>query len=335
MDATASKCVLWQYPRHSLGYADRGNFESMKEYEYNADDGSLKYRIEPEGVCITGWRGQGWLARIPEQIEDLPVTAIDRKAFLSRKKLREARLPVTLRSIGDWAFAYCNNLERVTLPAGCGNIGKALFLDCGRLDCVEGIRHDGAAPGHAAEAWPPETGRLLAAGLIQMEAYYLLDPSAVGSPEWLRKWDARLEAVLDAEDQEGYSRQVLCGEEDYGSTDLEAFLQAKRQKKARLAMLRLLCGEGLGEELRGRLEGYLKAHTKGCESEESWQVVLAEGETRPEYVRLFLELGCVTRENIEAMILQMRKDQPQLRASFLRFRQERLDQGDFFDGLSL
>ena len=208
-------------------------------------------------------------------------------------------------------------------------------MDCGHLDCVAGIFHDGSAEGQAREAWSPETGRLLAAGLIQMEAYYLLEPAAVGSPEWLKKWDARLEAVMGAEDQEGYSKQVLCGEEDYGSTDLEAFLRTKRQKKVRLAMLRLLCRERLSGGLQAYLERYLKTHTKGCRSEESWQVVLEEGETHPEYVHLFLQLGCVTRENIEAMIGQMREDQPQLRAAFLRYRQERLEAGGFFAGLSL
>ncbi len=307
----------------------------MREYEYSAGDCSLKYRVEPEGLCITAWQGRGWMARVPEQIESRPVTAIDRKAFLSRKNLREIQLPVNLHSIGDWAFAYCDNLERITLPAGCVCIGKALFLECNRLDCVAGICHGGATEKEVREAWTPETGRLLAAGLIQMEAYYLLEPAAVGSSDWMRKWDARLEAVMGAEDQEGYSRQVLCGEEDYGSTDLEAFLRAKRQKKVRLAMLRLLCNEGLSVGLRKELEGYLKVHTKGCESEESWQVVLAEGEIRPEYVRLFLELGCVTQENIEAMIRQMREDQPQLRAAFLRYQQERLKPKDFFAGLSL
>ena len=185
------------------------------------------------------------------------------------------------------------------------------------------------------EAWSPETGRLLAAGVIQMEAYYLLDPAAVGSQEWLRKWDARLEAVMGEADQEGYSKQVLCGEEDYGSTDLEAFLRNKRQKKVRLAMLRLLCEEELSGRLRAYLEEYLKNHTKGCRSEESWQVVLEDGEIHPEYVHLFLRLDCVTRENIGAMIGQMREDQPQLRAAFLRYRQERLGSGDFFAGLSL
>lgn len=307
----------------------------MKEYEYSTGDCSLKYRVEAEEVCITGWQGRGWIAQVPERIENRLVTAIDRKAFLSRKSLREIQLPVNLHSIGDWAFAYCDNLERITLPVGCTCIGKALFLDCGRLDCVAGIRYSQTAEGKVQEAWTPEAGRLLAAGLIQMEAYYLLEPAAVGSLEWLRKWDARLEAVLGAEDQEGYSKQVLCGEEDYGSTDLDAFMQAKRQKKVRLAMLRLLCNEGLCGRLREELEGYLKAHTKGCESEESWQVVLAQGELYPEYVQLFLELGCVNQDNIEAMIRQMREDQPQLRAAFLRYRQEWLGQGGFFAGLSL
>ena len=307
----------------------------MLEYEYVAGGCSLKYRMDPEGVCITGWQGRNWIAQVPERIENRPVTAIDRKAFLSRKNLREIQLPVSLRGIGDWAFAYCDNLERITLPAECIHIGKALFLDCGHLACVAGIFHDGSAEGQAREAWSPETGRLLAAGLIQMEAYYLLEPAAVGSPEWLKKWDARLEAVMGAEDQEGYSKQVLCGEEDYGSTDLEAFLRTKRQKKVRLAMLRLLCRERLSGGLQAYLERYLKTHTKGCRSEESWQVVLEEGETHPEYVHLFLQLGCVTRENIEAMIGQMREDQPQLRAAFLRYRQERLEAGGFFAGLSL
>lgn len=308
---------------------------SGKEYEYDAGGYCLKYRIEPEGICISGCRGNVWTVSVPPQIEGKPVTAIDRKAFLSRKNLHRIDLPEGLRSIGDWAFAYCGSLEYVTIPAGCGHVGKALFLDCVHLDCVAGVRSSEDGHNGTDEAWTVQSGRLLAAAVTQLEAYYLLEPAQVGSREWLGKWDVRLEAVMRAGDQEGYSRQVLCGEEDYGSTDLNAFLQAKRQKKVRLAMLRLLCNEGLSDRLREYLEGYLVSHTKGCESEESWQVVLEEGETRSDYVQLFLELGCATRENIEAMVAEMREDQPQLRAAFLRYRQERLEYGDFFENLSL
>lgn len=305
-----------------------------KEYEYNADGYCLKYRIEPEGICISGCQGNATAVSVPEQIEGKAVTAIDRKAFLSRKNLRRVCLPAGLRSLGDWAFAYCGSLEHITIPAGCSHMGKSLFLDCGKLESVAGICRDGGG-GETRAAWTLESGRLLAAAVTRLEAYYLLEPAMVGSREWLGKWDARLEAVMRAEDQEGYSKQVLCGEEDYGSTDLNAFLQAKRQKKVRLAMLRLLCDEGLSQGMQKYLEEYLVSHTKGCESEESWQVVLEEGESRPDYIQLFLKLGCAAGDNIEAMVGEMREDQPQLRAAFLRYRQERLGNGDFFAGLSL
>lgn len=304
----------------------------MKEYEYDTGNGCLKYTIEPEGICISGWRGTGPAVRVPEKIDGQTVTGVGRKAFLSKKHLREIELPASLRSLGDWAFAYCDSLERVTLSAQCSQIGKTLFLDCERLDCISGVRHseDGVM-----EAWSPSCGRLLAAAVTRLDAYYLLEPEAVGSREWLRKWDARLEAVMRADDGEGYSKQVLCGEEDYGSTDMEAFLRARRQKKVRLAMLRLECDQGLAPDMGQYLERYLLAHTKGCESEESWQVILAQGEAHPEQAQLFLRLGCAGRENIEAMIRQMREDQPQLRAAFLRYQQEELGHGDFFAGLSL
>ena len=100
-------------------------------------------------------------------------------------------------------------------------------------------------------------------------------------------------------------------------------------------MLRLLCNEALSDKMRAYLEEYLRSHTKGCESEECWQVVLEDGETRPEYARLFLQLGCANRENMEEMIGQMGEEQPQLRAAFLRYQQERLGYADFFAGLSL
>lgn len=304
----------------------------MKIYEHDMGAGCLQYTVEHDGVCISGWRGNGRSVSVPEEIEGQPVTGVGRKAFLSKKNLREIVLPVSLRSLGDWAFAYCNNLERVTVPAGCFDIGRTLFLDCDRLECISGTRPGSGAGG---EAWSESCGRLLAAAVTRLDAYYLLEPGAVGSPEWLRKWDARLEAVMRADDGEGYSKQVLCGEEDYGSTDMGAYLRAARQKKAGLAMLRLKCDQGLAPDMRQYLEQYLRTHTKGCESEESWQVILAQGESHPEDVQLFLRLGCAGRENIEAMISQMREDQPQLRAAFLRYQQEQLGHGDFFAGLSL
>ena len=78
-----------------------------------------------------------------------------------------------------------------------------------RKPLISGVRRgeDGVR-----EAWPAACGQLLAAAVTKLEAYYLLEPGAVGSGEWLRKWDARLEAVMRADDGEGYFKQVLCGD---------------------------------------------------------------------------------------------------------------------------
>ena len=103
--------------------------------------------------------------------------------------------------------------------------------------------------------------QLLAAAVRVFDAYYLLEPLQAGSGEWLEKWDARLTAFLHTPDQEGYSRQVLCGEEDYGSTDLGAYVREKRKGKVRLAFLRLLLPLGLKETLQKELEEYLVSHT--------------------------------------------------------------------------
>ena len=138
--------------------------------------------------------------------------------------------------------------------------GKNVFLECG---CLTGISQRECGEN---ERFQPE---LLAAAVRDMDAY--CNPSepffaqeslfpnlrhrislqdggydklgclsvkscdiSVGSREWLSKWDARLAALPGAPDQEGYSRQVLCGEEDYGSTDLAAYISERRKGKVRL-----------------------------------------------------------------------------------------------------
>lgn len=296
------------------------------EKEYAAGDFSLRYQIERDKVRITGFSGLAGHINVPDQIEGLPVVYIGKKAFLSKKRLQVVELPATVESIEDWAFAYCNGLERITLPSDAVHFGRAVFLDCGRLN-----RIDGCGP----EAWPTEIGYLLAAAVRELEAEYLLDPVSVGSAEWLGKWDARLGAVMREADTEGFSRQILCGEEDYGSTDLEAYRSGRRKRKVRLCMLRLLYAQSLAPDLRMELEGYLTAHTKGGVSEETWQVLLQEYGEEAAYVRLFLELGCVTADNVDGILTDIGDAHPELTAAILRYQDEEIGRMDFFGKLDL
>lgn len=297
----------------------------MQERELELD-GGLRCVIEKEKACITGYHGAAGELVIPDVLEGCPVTEIGKKAFLSRKGLRKITLPDSLETVGDWAFACCTNLREAVFPEKDIRFGRNVFLECG---CLTRISKRGAEEN---ERFQPE---LLAAAVRNMEAYYLLELPAVGSGEWLAKWDARLAALLGAPDQEGYSRQVLCGEEDYGSTDLAAYISERRKGKVRLSLLRLLHPRGLAAPFRKELEDHLRSYTRGGEGDETWQVILREHGEERAYYGLFAELGCVTGENLDGILADIREDFPEMKAFFLRYQEENLGGRDFFDSLEL
>lgn len=305
----------------------------MQEKEWKLADASLYYETEikqdREFVRITRFQGLVSQVEVPGRIQGLPVAALDRKAFLSKKNLRRVWLPDTLEEIGDWAFAYCDHLTEIVIPSGAVRFGKAVFLECRELKRISGGVRRGGADG---TAFPAE---LIAAAVTSMDAAYLLDMAAAGSGEWLGKWDARLGSVLRVPDQEGFSRQILCGEEDYGSTDLAAYMSGRRKEKIRLCLLRLLSDQGLSDPFRQELEDYLRSHTKGQASEESWQVILREHGADREYYQLFAAIGCVTEDNLNDILTEIGGEYPEMKAYFLRGGEETDGAADFFAGLEL
>lgn len=324
----------------------------MRERALELAGGSLFYQVRETGICILRWQGSpagGTLAGgrgelcIPAQIEGMPVISIGKKAFLSQKHLRKVILPDTIAEVGDWAFAYCGGLKEAELPRRAISFGKAVFLECEALEFLW-IRESKAFPGSdlkyarthiESRSDAKMTAALLAAAMKMGEGYYLLDACEAGSREWLAKWDAAVAAIIHAPDGDGFSRQVLCGEEDYGSTDFGAYVSNRRKAKVRLMLLRLLHPFGLAENAREELQNYLASHTKGCDSEEAWEVVLREhGEDR-EYYGLFAELGCVTGDNLDGILRDIGEERPEMKAYFIRYHEERIGRGDVFAGLEL
>lgn len=282
----------------------------------------FEYTVGKDGVTITRFAGNASCAVVPGFIDGTEVTAIGKKAFLSKKFLRKLILPDSVREIGDWAFAYCDGLESVTLPSGRVKFGKSVFLECGSLKRIEiEGKEDHVAP--------------LLAAAVNTGAYYLLDTIEAGSDEWIVKWDSRMLSVLNASNQEGYSKQVLCGEEDYGSTDLEAYKSGSRKKKLRMALLRLLYSKGLSRENEDRLKSYVISHTKGCASEESWEIILNEHGNDREYYELFASLGCVSADNIAGILADIGEDLPEMKAFFISCNDEKRAETNFFDDLEL
>lgn len=305
----------------------------MQEKEWKISDASVYYEIktDPEGdsVRITRFQGLSSQVEVPGQIEGLPVKAIDRKAFLSKKNLRRISLPNTVEEIGDWAFAYCDHLTEVVIPCRKVRFGKAVFMECKELQRISAAERTQEKSG---AKFPAE---LLAAAVTVMDAAYLLDMETAGTEEWLAKWDARLSNVLRIPDQEGFSRQVLCGEEDYGSTDLSAYMSDRRKEKVRLSLLRLMFCQGLSARLRVELEDYLRAHTKGENSEETWEVILQEHGAHREYYQLFADIACVTAENLNDILEDIGEEYPEMKAFFLRCHEEMRGSADFFAELEL
>ncbi len=294
----------------------------------------LEYRLEEGKVFITGYHGTASGVEVPSEIEGYPVVGIARKTFLSHKNLRRIVLPDTLEEVGDWAFAHCDGLVTVELPGKRVRFGRAVFKECGRLRRIE-IRVDVAKGQEESAAAAEGVPELLAAAVWVMDAYYLLDLQEAGSGEWLGKWDARLLTILRASDQEGYSKQVLCGEEDYGSTDLGAFSSGRRKEKVRLAFLRLLYPLRLSGTCREELEEYLRCHTKGQPGEETWLVLKEEHGNDRKYYELFAELSCINEDNYDEILTDMGEGCPEMKAYFMRLREGQTCVEDFFAGLAL
>ena len=321
----------------------------MQEKELEIAGGSLYYEKLHNSILITRLQGLCSEVYIPRLIEDLPVCRIAKKAFLSKKNLRKVSLPDTIEEIGDWAFAYCDNLEQVELPGNAVRFGMAVFLDCGKLKRLVissageeiadsdgmGSEQDMVMTDISNVGRKDAINHLLAAAVTQMQAPYLLNLEEVGCTEWISKWDARMLEILKRPDAEGFSRQILCGEEDYGSTDTNAYESGRRKSKVRLLLLRLLYDTGLMEGLREYLIQYLREHTKGCSSEETWQVILQEHGNDREYYQLFAELDCLTKDNFEAVIGDIGEEYPEMKAYFMRYKEDRIGYADFFEDLEL
>jgi len=72
---------------------------------------------------------------IPSTLGGYEVTAIGGFAF-SMCAVTDVTIPNTVKSIGNWAFTECTELERVTIPDSVTSIGKWAFSACIKLSNV-------------------------------------------------------------------------------------------------------------------------------------------------------------------------------------------------------
>lgn len=322
------------------------------EYRYSTKEGVLTLRDYKKGLEVVSYEGEDIYLTVPEKVcvekaqEDggetgveKSVISIGKKAMLSCKSLRRVILSETIEEVGDWAFAYCDALREVVLPEKEIRFGKGIFRECAKVKYVTvfGKHQDISA--------------LLAAAVTLLDTPYLFTPLRCGDEDWLAQWDARMLQLLRAADKDGYSQMVLCGEEDYGSKEnnLDYFLNQKRKSKVRIAFMRLLHPLGLKEEVQKELETYLQEHTAGGgvrgalaagkeEAEawdETWQVILGEHGEDSEYYKLFTKIGCLREENFDRILSETGENCPEMKAWFLKYKEETIGYTDFFEDLMI
>lgn len=303
--------------------------EIKKKIETATEYGWIRYAVGEDDVMLTEYRGHDIRLVLPETVLGKPVKVIGKKAFLGAKGLRELVLPGELTEIQEWAFASCHHLEILSLPRKKLVIGQGILKDCFHLQQIVPCGTD------AAQEMPEDVPYLLAAAMNKLEAFYLFDPQTAGSPGWLEQWDARMLSVLEQEDTEGFSKMLLCGEEDYGSreNDLDYYVEQRRRFKVRLSMMRLMHDTGLASSVRGRLTSYLAAHRKGQETEETWKVVLEEHGDDRQYYQFLLDCGCINAENFDAVLDDMGERHTEMKAFLMNSRQTQQESGDVFAGL--
>lgn len=97
------------------------------------------------GICITGYKGNETVVRIPENIGKKSVTVIGNDAFSPEKSRITAEqketlraltcieLPETIEMIGSNAFCCCSSLEKVVFPSKMPHLGLNAFLKCEKL----------------------------------------------------------------------------------------------------------------------------------------------------------------------------------------------------------
>lgn len=137
--------------------------EEFERYDFLTrvkNDDNLRYRIYPDHVTVETKRSTLADLVIPDTVEDLPVTGIEKSAFsgtsytqsvtfpkglvnvrycsfYKAKNITEITLPDSVRIIEKSAFSTCEKLRTVVIGEGCTHIGYRAFGNCPNLERVE------------------------------------------------------------------------------------------------------------------------------------------------------------------------------------------------------
>ena len=136
--------------------------EEYDQYEFRTkivSDANLKYRIHRDHAVVIEKISNVEDVVIPNNIENIPVTGIEKNALYGSKytkslilpnnlvsirycsfynitKIEEVIIPASVRIIDRSAFNQCTNLKNVIIESGCTHIGYRAFANCSKLAAI-------------------------------------------------------------------------------------------------------------------------------------------------------------------------------------------------------
>lgn len=98
--------------------------------------GDLTYEKYDDHIEITDCDYDAVSIDIPAEIDGLPVTSIGEGAFAHCENLTSVTIPNSVTYIGDSAFEYCHGLISATISGSVTSIGSWMFCDCYSLTSI-------------------------------------------------------------------------------------------------------------------------------------------------------------------------------------------------------
>ena len=93
----------------------------------------FSYKLLEDGTyCVMGYQGDESAVVLPESIgESGRITVLYDKLFEGHSEITSIHIPDTVTDIGEFAFAECENLRHLRLPAQLTNLWGQTFARCG------------------------------------------------------------------------------------------------------------------------------------------------------------------------------------------------------------
>lgn len=262
---------------------------------------------------------------------------IRKKQFWGDKTLRTYDVPEGVTEIGEWAFAGCTELSRVSLPLSVERIGREAFTGCEKLkevrlrEATSNVNMENA--NQEKDIQETANGEKTCAEMMAFairffpEATELIAARRAGQAAWLEAWDQACLKFMNRPDEEGFRPFLAGGEEDYGDDEEERedYCRRRRLIKARVILSRVILSETEAFSLEeGRRTIFLKQF---CENKMSREILKTPISQPRIVVRIFEEAGLLTSENLRDFLAEIPSENMELRALLLQKLNDGMDQG--------